>query len=214
MSMNIHLIAPEDKEKWHPIWVKCFDILTKTSHNISLWTDEGVDELLQKDDIEFYNNYLNKLNPIYKFDYVRYILLRDYGGLYMDMDIELIEDFTSRLNPNLIYIAEGTRHSLLELCLIYSPPEFFIWNNLIQITKQKIKQKFNQYLESDYWVVEATGPSNLANYIYRYNISHEILSYHHFLNPDSTICFSKHHTTNVWAKTKFPFKIYNKNILK
>ena len=207
--MTIHLIAPEDKKKWNPIWHKCFNKICKTPYNISLWSDEGVDELIKKDDEEFFSNYLNQLAPIYKFDYVRYILLRDYGGLYMDMDIELIEDFIPKLNPNLIYIAEGLKHSLLELCLIYSPPNFYVWDRMIHLTKQKVMKNFDKCVKSKYWVVETTGPTALSNYLLKHNISYETLSYYHFLDPNSTISFSKHYNTNVWATNDdFPFKLY------
>ena len=91
--MTIHFLAPEDKDKWNPIWEKCFNTWAQTKHDINVWTDEGIDKLLQEDDIYFYENYLNKLDNIYKFDYVRYIILEKYGGAYFDIDIELVNNF-------------------------------------------------------------------------------------------------------------------------
>ena len=112
--MNIHLIAPQDKSKWPDIWHECFESLIKSKHNINIWNDKGIEQLLREDDNEFYNEYLNKLHIIYQIDYVRYIILEKYGGAYFDMDIKIIDDsFSDLLDNNTIYILEDRRNVML-----------------------------------------------------------------------------------------------------
>ena len=95
--MIIHLLAPEDKNKWRPIWNKCYPSLQNLPYQIKIWNDKEIDNLIKQDNKDFYNT-LNTLPLIYKVDYVRYIIMRDYGGVYIDMDVEVINNFIPLIN--------------------------------------------------------------------------------------------------------------------
>jgi len=73
-KLTIHLLAPEDKNKWPDVWHHCFSIFQKLPYKIKMWGDNDIDEILSKDDKEFLD-ILNTLPPIYKLDYVRYLIL-------------------------------------------------------------------------------------------------------------------------------------------
>ena len=127
--MLIHLIAPKDQTKWLEVWHHCYNIWKSTPYKIKMWHDEDVDQLLKEDDEEFFD-ILNTLSPIYKFDYVRYLILEKFGGAYFDMDVELIINFIPLLNPNKIYLSEGENNCLISNHIMISPPDFLFWFNI------------------------------------------------------------------------------------
>ena len=207
--MTIHFLAPEDKNKWHPLWHQCFESWSKTKHDISVWTDEGVDQLLKEDDEEFYNKYLNKLNPIYKFDYVRYIILEKFGGAYVDMDVELIdESFIDKLSSKKIYLMEGTSGTYIENSIMISPPTEInkhIWQRVKLYAKNHITNKFKE-CNNPYDVIWIVGAQLLSQFFIKYlpkgnhRDYYDILAWEHFGNIDSTLSYTKHWQTNIWNK--------------
>jgi mannosyltransferase OCH1-like enzyme len=209
--MIIHLIAPEDKKKWNPIWHKCYNKWLNTPYDISLWNDEGIDKLLKEDDEKFYSNYLNQLHPIYKFDYVRFIILEKFGGIYSDMDIELIKDFIPQLLPNKIYMMEGDIGELYSNCLMISPsfkdlPTQEVWLSLKLFTKQRVINNFES-CKNKHNVIHMVGPFAIsewfAKYFQGFNIPKVgVLSKYHFAQVDSDISFSKHYALSTWTLEK------------
>ena len=206
--MTLHFLAPENKDNWHPIWDKCFNTWVKSTHNLNVWTDKGIDKLLQEDDKEFYEEYLKKLNPIYKFDYVRYLILEKYGGAYIDMDIELVNDFFPLLDSNSIYLAEGTSGNYVENCMMISSnirhncPIFF--ERIKDFCKDRIKLNYNKCLQDKRQVLYNVGAKALSEFIITqqqfFSVNINRLSYEHFGSLKNTLSFTKHHYSNSWLK--------------
>lgn len=203
--MTIHLIAPKNKNKWSEIWHKCYNIWESSPYKIKMWNDEDVDQLLKKDDAEFFD-IINKLDPIYKFDYVRYVILEKFGGAYFDMDVEVLIDFIPLLNPNKIYLSEGEKNCLISNHIMISPPEFIFWYNIKNYAKQKLIKNFSKCKDSEFWTIETVGPIALSNFLLKnpLNYKYTLLSIHQFSNIDSSLSFSKHHSTNSWTINKKP----------
>lgn len=222
--MTIHLIAAgkyENQENWPPIWHKCFESLIKSKHNINIWDTEGIKKLIKEEDTEFYNEYLNKLDIIYQIDYVRYIILKKYGGAYMDMDVELVRDFFPLLNPDIIYIMEGTPGTYVENSIIISPtqdpnktPEqkshkeriyYEIWDRVKNTAKNNIIRRFKEIPTNKKLIIELTGPGMLSTYFSKINNPpfspvYDILGYYQFGNVNSTLSLAKHHYSGVWCQ--------------
>jgi mannosyltransferase OCH1-like enzyme len=210
--MTIHLITAgkyQNKKNWPEVWVKCFESITKTKNNICIWNDESIDKLLQEDDNEFYNEYLNKLHPIYKWDYVRYIILEKYGGAYFDMDIELVDaSFIDKLHPEKIYLMEGTGGTYVENSIMVSPVtknHMQIWQRLKTFAKNRIMNKFEE-CNNPYNVVWITGPQLMSEFFIKHlpeqahRNYYDILAWEHFGNPKGTINFTKHYQTGTWGE--------------
>lgn len=210
--MIIHFLAPKDKNKWHPIWHTCFNTWTKTNYDLNIWTDEGVDKLLQEDDNEFYKEYLNKLHPVYKWDYVRYIILEKYRGAYFDMDVELVDSsFFNKLHPNKVYIKEGDAGSYLENSIIISQSKFFdtMWRRIKIYTKNLLIDNFKKAKTDSFYTMELVGPDALAKFFANYvrgkeltkkEKLFEILSHEHFGSLTNEISFTRHYFTSTWMK--------------
>mgnify|MGYP003654512883 CR=1 FL=1 len=103
--MITHFLAPSDKSKWPHKWNVCLKSWQKHSCCIKVWSDEDIDAFIKCKDPEFYE-VLNGLHKIFKLDYVRSLILESIGGIYSDMDIELISPFVHQLNKNKIRLIE------------------------------------------------------------------------------------------------------------
>tara|TARA_R110001592_G_C12928922_1_gene729261 strand:+ start:124 stop:783 length:660 start_codon:yes stop_codon:yes gene_type:complete len=219
--MTIHLITAgkyQNQEDWPETWLQCFKSLSKVKEDICFWNDEGIEKLLKEDDNEFYENYLLNLNPIYKWDYVRYIILNKYGGAYMDMDIELVIDFFPLLNSNSVYLAEGTSGTYVEnsimICpknfdITYDPPSIF-FERVKDFCKDKIMLNYNKCLEDKRRVLYTTGGRALSEFVitqkhFFNELNINRLAYEHFGSINNTLSFTRHHQTSTWME-----KINNK----
>ena len=207
--MTIHLITAgkyQNQKDWPEIWNKCFESIAKTKNDICVWDDEGIEKLLKEDDEEFYNKYLNNLDPIYMWDCVRYIILERYGGAYFDMDIELITDFFPLLDPNSVYFAEGTSGNYIENCIMISSngenssPIFF--ERIKDFCKDKIMLNYEKCLKDRRRVLYTTGARALSEFIITqlqfFPVNFNRLSYEHFGSLENTLSFAKHYHSNTW----------------
>lgn len=199
--MEIHLIAPKDKNKWPSIWHHCFKIWENSPYVIKLWDDEeDINNLIKKNDgIEFFN-IINKLPKIFKIDYVRYIILKNYGGAYFDMDVEIFIDFLPQLKKDRIYVCEGTDIGpYLTNHILISPKNHKIWDTILEWVKRDITLFSDQYLSdpNPNLVVNVVGPVCLSRFFMKYNPNFGILSHLHF-SEKNDISFCRHHYTNKW----------------
>lgn len=198
----IHLIAPKDKSKWPKIWFQCFDSIKKLPYDIKFWDTLEINNELISDDKDFFNQYLDKLDPIYKYDYIRYLILERYGGIYMDMDVEIKINFLQWLNPSKIYIAEGENNTLVSNHIMISPPDHLFWYNIRQAIKYRIIERFEKCKQNCYWTLETCGPIGLSYILIKGKYKYTPLSRHHFGNENSNLQFCIHHTTHNWTKNK------------
>ena len=210
VNVVIHLIAAgryENRGDWPPIWEKCYQSIEKLGYKIQIWNTNKINHEIKTDDEEFYNEYLSKLDPVYKWDYVRYIILQRYGGIYMDMDIEIVNNFIPLLKPNKIYMMEGDIGELYNNCLMVSPNDWFtqeVWSTLKLFVKQRVIDNFELCGER-YNVMKMVGPFALSEWFAKYfsvfclpNVG--VLSKYHFSQVDSDICFARHYTTSEWNR--------------
>jgi len=201
-NVVIHLVAPRDKSKWNEVWVKCFETIKRLPYKIKIWTDEEIDEILKKDDKEFYYQYFDRLPNIFKYDYVRYILLYRYGGIYMDMDVEVVEDFIPRLDPNMIYFMEGTRGTHVENSIMWAGNKGKqMWEHLKRISRVKMIEDVFFWADPVWNIMHYVGPwmmSEVTLRWYKKDVDYQILGHEQFSNPKSAFSVAKHYSTNVW----------------
>jgi hypothetical protein len=200
--MTIHLIAAgklEDPIHWPEIWHKCYNIWKSSPYKIKLWGDKDIDNLLKEDDEEFFNT-LNTLNPIYKWDYIRILILLKFGGAYFDMDVEVKPEFLKSLNPEQIYISGGSpAQDILTNWIIISPKNRHLWRSFLERGKQLILLYLDACRQDKNYVIPTLGPSALTKFFIHYGFTDlQILSYDHFGDPFSNLYFAKHHFTHNW----------------
>jgi hypothetical protein len=209
--MVIHLIAPKNKNKWPPIWEDCYNYWVNSPYTIKLWNDEeDIDNILKEDNLDFFN-LINQLPKIFKLDYVRPILLKKYGGMYIDMDIEILFDFIPQFNPNIFYVMGGhkgiSKEEIAQNSLLVSPTNTLpLWDDLKNYYNYNVRRYFQDCKEpysrvfKGQIISETVGSIALSRFIksYKYYYDIEILNADYFNRGNKTIKFSHHHQTHQW----------------
>ena len=210
--MTIHLITAgnlENPNTWPELWHHCYNIWKSSPYEIKLWGDRDIDQLLKEDNEEFFN-ILNTLPPIYKWDYVRYLILEKFGGAYFDMDVEIVDgSFLGKLNPNKIYIMEGTTGSYIENSIMISTFNSIdrkIWKGIKTYSQTEILKALKTHdLKNDMGlVVDFVGADLLSKFILLqlklFNVNCEILSYPQFGSLTNEISYTRHYQSSYWLK--------------
>ena len=203
--MIIHLLAPKNKTQWSDIWHHCYNIWKSSPYEIKMWHDEDVDNLIKEDNKDFFD-IIDTLPSIYKWDYVRYIILEKFSGAYFDMDVEILKDFFPILNPNKVYIMEGIGGTLVENSIMIdslSPSPKF-WNRFKMFTQRKIMENLNK-CQDPYNVLHYAGPWMMTELLSKHqqwkkDHHYSLLGFEQFANPNNEISFSKHYQTSYWIK--------------
>ena len=212
--MVVHLIAAgklENPNKWPELWHHCYNIWKSSPYEIKLWGDKDIDQLLKEDDEEFFN-ILNNLPPIYKWDYVRYLILEKFGGAYFDMDIEIVRDFLPLLHPEKIYFMGGKINEYVQNSIMISltpktQTRFWVWQSLKNTSKFNILNNIDK-AKIEHYTLDLVGPLFLSKwlaqnskYLEEMNIKYELLSHHHFCSLTNEVSFARHHHASLWQST-------------
>jgi hypothetical protein len=117
-------VVPPDYSRWQSRTKAAF-----ANHEYVLWTDESARDMIAKHYPDFLDVYSSLSHHIMRVDAARYFILHRYGGLYLDMDYEVLVNFWDRLPddvPALIQsysrYLERTQNSLMS-----SPPGHALW---------------------------------------------------------------------------------------
>jgi len=127
----IHQTAPRDRRRWPREWSRCQETVQRAfpSFKYHLWTDEDLDELVQQHYPWFYSFFQAYPDNIFRADAGRYLILHHYGGIYLDMDIEVLQPFYDQLSSSQPSIVESPFPNLevYQNSLMASPPGHVLW---------------------------------------------------------------------------------------
>jgi mannosyltransferase OCH1-like enzyme len=126
-----------------------------------LWTDSDNEEFVKNAFPEFNNTYTQLSKNIMKADVIRYLILYKLGGVYLDLDYEVLVPFDFKnydvVLPMNRSIEFGDKTNGLGNCLMASIPGHKFWEDVITDLKT------NPPIVKDYTdVVDATGPRLLT----------------------------------------------------
>lgn len=154
----------EKIKKLHPSWKYC------------LWDDLEIISLLRKYpdwlDIYYKLDYLHQ-----KVDYVKYIILYLYGGIYIDMDMEIKKPLDELLQEFSGYHLIVSRLNLNQLeCILISGQKITINNGIIiSVPKEEILNKIIEYIGKNFscflhltkfsCINSTTGPKMFTNIV-------------------------------------------------
>lgn len=151
----IHQTAPSDESKWSPVWKECQQSWKDLHPDFEyrFWSDEDIDTYMKENYPDFYENVFTKYDMhIKRVDAVRYFILRDFGGIYADMDYMCKKRFFEELPGDKVSISEppwtsgpGTTY---ENALMISPKGHPFWDVVINELPQR----------RDKTIFESTGP--------------------------------------------------------
>ena len=176
---KIHQIWLGDKKlpkkclSWMKSWQKF-----NPEWEYKLWDEERIKNL----DIKDFNIYSKKINPGYRSDILRYIILNKYGGLYVDTDFECLKSIPSNiLKYKFIAGTMFGNKPCLGNSILFSSPNYILLKkilNQIKLTKYEddinsiIKNSGPEIVTKEYFSLkDLIGKESLilpSNYFYPY----------------------------------------------
>ncbi|MBC8046792.1 MAG: hypothetical protein H7Y00_08355 [Fimbriimonadaceae bacterium] len=130
-----------------------------------LWTDTDNETFVKKEFPDFYPVYMSLPKNIMRADVIRYLIMYKIGGLYLDLDYEMLKPFQyadkELVLPVSRSISFGDKMNLLGNCIFGSAPNHIFWKTMID-ELQNTPPQINNYLE----VLHTTGPDFLTRIFY------------------------------------------------
>jgi mannosyltransferase OCH1-like enzyme len=145
--------------KWAPFVKKVRDL--NPGWEYRLWTDSDNEAFVRKEFPEFYPVFRGFSREIMRADVIRYLIMLRIGGLYLDLDYEVLAPFefgeavlVLPLNRSMKY---GDPMDELGNCIFASVPGHAFWEDVIADLASRPPQ-VTEYCQ----IYEATGPSFLT----------------------------------------------------
>tara|TARA_B100000886_G_scaffold270420_1_gene194400 strand:- start:881 stop:1735 length:855 start_codon:yes stop_codon:yes gene_type:complete len=205
---------PKNSIPWMKSWKKY-----NPDWEYKLWNEKNIKEL----NIKNFDVYSKKINPGYRSDILRYIILKKFGGLYADTDFECLKPIPSDI-LKYKFIA-GTMfgdNPYIGNSILLSKPNFILLDNILtHIKSTKYKNDINH-------IIKNSGPENVtkeyfslkkkikdqililpSNYFYPYpnfRINDQINKYLEI----EEISIGIHHWEMTWMKGSLLNRIKNK----
>jgi mannosyltransferase OCH1-like enzyme len=182
-------------------------------YDIILWHDQDVRDILELNELIIYD----KLKKIQKSDFARYIILKKFGGMYVDFDIfykSSLNNFIENINlhhEGIVFIEHV--HKLNKQCNLFkkykireNKPEdkirianylmiFKSNSNFIQECINLLIQRSHLNIENDYDILYTTGPDILSTVYARYNKNNLQI-----INLKESLIYFIHKCSGHWRK--------------
>ena len=205
---------PKNSKNWLSSWKKF-----NPDWEYKLWDEEKIKELK----VENFNVYSKKINPGYRSDILRYIILNKFGGLYVDTDFECLKSIPSNLlKYNFIAgVMFGNRPCIGNSILMSAPDSPLIKKILSNIRIKEYKNDINYIINSsgpdavtrEYFSLEKNIQSEClilpSNYFYPYPnfmLNKQIDRY----KEVEDVSIGIHHWEMTWMKGNLFNRIKNK----
>lgn len=203
IPLIIHQTAPSDRFRWSPIWEKCQESVMDHFDGFvyKLWDDEDLEQFIRLKYPWFIQHYLDYPSHIMRVDAARYFILDTYGGIYMDMDFEVFQNFYHQLHQDKVSIVESPYRETetYQNSLIASPPRHPFWN---EVFRELMSPTYEYYKVS---VLDATGPRMLDRVVERTHIPvHPLPASRYNPRPATSTyentdnLYARHYYTAVW----------------
>jgi mannosyltransferase OCH1-like enzyme len=152
-----------------------------------LWTDDNNDRFVREYFPDFYNIYATFPKNIMRADVIRYLVMYQYGGLYLDLDYEMLTTFRYTTETLVLPVSRdlslGDKRDLLGNCIFASEPGHVFWKDMIG--DLILHPPAITHYED---VLHTTGPEFLSRIFYKGNYPDACLpekSVYHPMSPRS-----------------------------
>ena len=134
--------------KWMESWQKF-----NNDWDYKLWDEESIKELNIKD----FDVYSQKLNPGYRSDIIRYIVLKKYGGLYVDTDFECVKKIPDKfLYYKFVAGMMFSNNPIIGNAILMSSPNYMLLEKVLNYIKSiKYKNDIN-------YIIKNSGPETIT----------------------------------------------------
>ena len=125
-----------------------------------LWDEKNIKEL----NVDYLHVYSKKFNPGYRSDILRYIILKKFGGMYVDTDFECIKPLpTNILKYKFIAGMMFGNNPCIGNSILMSAPNFLLLNNILSYIKQK------DYKNDINYIIKNSGPDTVTREFFNLN---------------------------------------------
>jgi len=176
-----------------------------------LWTEESCLNLVKNDFSEYLNFYNNFRYEIQKIDFIRFCILYKHGGVYVDLDMEILKPLDS-LIQNKKFIFHNIRdakpnYSFVENDLMGSIKESSLWKDIIKKCVENYQEKLKIKVYETWkgrFILQTTGPYFLARYIKKIAPNYKPLQvvYSKFHKEKKENFYIKDFKLNTWIKNQ------------
>ena len=140
----IHQIAPRDPNKWPAIWKPCRESWQERFPDFEhrLWDDDDdLTNFIETHYPDYAPAFKRMPTLIMQLDFIRYVILYHYGGIYADMDMYCYQNFYNALDPQKVYIVEldGSDYPVENSLMIAPKNHPFFYRCLSQAHERFIK---------------------------------------------------------------------------
>tara|TARA_B100001093_G_C26796933_1_gene1001551 strand:- start:12 stop:884 length:873 start_codon:yes stop_codon:yes gene_type:complete len=133
-------------------WMKSWKNLNH-DWEYKLWTEENIKDL----GIKEFNVYSKEINPGFRSDIVRYIILKKFGGLYVDTDFECVKPIpNSLLNYKFVSCIIFGNKPMIANGMMMSTPDYILIENILKTIKDK------SYKNEIHKILNVSGPEKLT----------------------------------------------------
>jgi len=153
------------------------DLAKKQGYGYKLWNDKMCTDLINKYP-EFKSMYNNVKYPVMRADIMRFLILYEHGGMYVDMDVLPLKKSYSfdRLAFCEYYYTPKKPHTNTDMEVIYSPKGNMVLYNFLKYVKEQIKEKDKVKIYDEWkvrYIFQTTGPKSLIRYLKENNIEYD-----------------------------------------
>ena len=107
----IHQQGPSSMNDWHENWKfsrkSWLNLFPEPEYKHILWTNDMIREMIATDYPWFLKRYDSLPRDIMRYDASRFFMLHKYGGIYADLDYEVLKNFYDALPQDRISLVES-----------------------------------------------------------------------------------------------------------
>jgi mannosyltransferase OCH1-like enzyme len=151
----IHQIGPANKMAWKPLWVACQRTWRAVfpDYAYRLWDKPEMEALLKEHYPTVWPMYAGYDDDIKRYDLARYVILYHHGGVYADLDVEVVRNFEMLVPRGRVGIAESPfANEGVQNALLTSPARHPFWLHVLRELHARRHKRS---------VLHATGPGAL-----------------------------------------------------
>ena len=148
----------------------------KAGYRYKLWNDAMCTKLINKYP-EFKKMYNSVKEPVMRADIMRFLILYDEGGMYVDMDVFPLKKKYEydRLAFCEYYYTPNKPHTNTDMEVIYAPKGSKVMYDFLKFVETQIKEKSKTLPKS--WKVRyifyTTGPRSLMKFLKKHDIDYD-----------------------------------------
>jgi len=160
----IHHICPKDYKKWNIKWFTGYEstlrIFPSPEYTHMIWYDDELNKFIESNFPWFLNIFNSYDINIKRIDMIRPFFLYKYGGIYLDMDYVVYQNFYDNLPEDKVSIPESPykNNEHIQNSFLCSPPQHNFWLLIID----------ECYKHKNDFVFNATGPQLYTQTYYKY----------------------------------------------